>query len=159
MQKNSLVHFELPVNDPEKMTRFYSEAFGWSFEASPMGEGQTYWRISTGPEGQSLGGGMYKKQGPDELVRFYVSDPDLEGAISRFQNAGGSLINRFDIPGTVTGALLYDPEKNVVGIIKGSSSSAASSRGGSRRKKRGSSTKTRSKASARKKSSSKRRKS
>ena len=115
--RNSLVHFEIPANDPEKMCKFYSEVFGWSFESSPMGEGQTYWMISTGPQGKSLGGGMYKKQRPDEFVRFYVGDEDLEGAISRFEKAGGNLIQRFDVPGMVTGALMHDPENNVVGII------------------------------------------
>ena len=92
--RNSLVHFELPVNDPEKMSKFYSKAFGWSFESSPMGEGQTYWMISTGPQGKSLGGGMYKKQGPDEFVRFYVGDEDLDGAIARFERSGRSLVQR-----------------------------------------------------------------
>ncbi len=116
--QNAPVHFELPVNDPEKMSKFYSEAFGWRFEASPMGEGQTYWMISTGPEGQSLNGGMYKRTEPDELLRIYVGDEDLEGVISRVEKAGGSLINRFDIPGMVTGALMYDPERNVVGVVK-----------------------------------------
>jgi uncharacterized protein len=134
--RNSLVHFELPVNDPEKMSKFYSEAFGWSFEANPMGEGQTYWTISTGPEGKSLGGGMYKKQGPDELVRFYVGDEDLEGAIARFQKAGGTLLNRFEVPGMVTGALMHDPENNVVGIIKNPSQSAPRRARSSTRKSR-----------------------
>ena len=60
--QNSLVHFELPVNDPEKMSKFYSEVFGWSFESSPMGEGQTYWMISTGPQGKSLGGACTKSK-------------------------------------------------------------------------------------------------
>jgi uncharacterized protein len=116
--QNAPVHFELPVNDPEKMSKFYSEAFGWKFEASPMGENQTYWMISTGPEGQTLNGGMYKRAEPDELLRIYVGDEDLEGVISRVERAGGSLINRFDIPGMVTGALMYDPERNVVGVVK-----------------------------------------
>jgi predicted enzyme related to lactoylglutathione lyase len=115
---NALVHFEIPVNDLDRMSKFYSEAFGWNFQASPMGEGQMYWLITTGPEDKSLGGGMYKKQGQDELVRFYVGDENLDGASARTERAVGSLISRFDIPSTVTGALMYDPERNVFGIIK-----------------------------------------
>jgi uncharacterized protein len=129
IMQNSLVHFELPVNDPEKMSRFYTEAFGWSFESHPMGEGQTYWMITTGPRGKSLPGGMYKKQGADELARFYVGDEDLEGAIKRVEKAGGSLVQRFEVPGMVTGALMYDPERNVVGVIKSSSSRATRTTG------------------------------
>lgn len=136
--QNSLVHFEIPVNDPEKMSKFYSEAFGWNFESAPMGEGQTYWTISTGPQGKSLAGGMYKKQGADEVVRFYVGDEDLEGTIARVERAGGSLLQRFEVPGMVTGALLYDPEKNVVGIVKTSprQASRASRRSTSRKRAR-----------------------
>lgn len=81
--------------------------------------------------------GMYKKQGPDEFVRSYVGDEDLEGAISRFEKAGGNLIQRFDVPEIVTGALMHDPENNVVGIIKSPSQNSPSrSRSSSSRKKR-----------------------
>lgn len=160
--QNAPVHFELPVNDPEKMSKFYSEAFGWRFEASPMGEGQTYWMISTGPEGQSLNGGMYKRTEPDELLRIYVGDEDLEGVISRVQNAGGSLINRFDIPGMVTGALMYDPERNVVGVVKSAqpqpspTTSTVERKAPSNRRRSRSSTWKKSRAGSRKVSSKKR---
>ncbi|MDH2900002.1 MAG: hypothetical protein PXY39_03440 [archaeon] len=79
---------------------------------------------------------MYKKQGPDEFVRFYVGDEDLEGAISRFEKAGGNLIQRFDVPGMITGALMHDPENNVVGIIKIPSQNSPSRSRSSSRKKR-----------------------
>lgn len=155
--QNPPVHFELPVNDPERMSKFYSEAFGWKFETASMGEGQTYWMISTGPEGKSLNGGMYKKMGPDELLRIYVGDQDLESAISRVEKAGGNLINRFDIPGMVTGALMYDPEKNVVGIVKNTQPQESSTNRGRDSSRRTSSSKKKSRSSSRKGTSKKKR--
>ena len=56
----TIVHFEIPAKDAARLSKFYSDCFGWKFEKVPMPDFD-YWLISTGPEGQSVGGGMYKK--------------------------------------------------------------------------------------------------
>ena len=32
---NRPTHFEIPVDDPDRAERFYSEAFGWTFNRFP----------------------------------------------------------------------------------------------------------------------------
>ena len=144
---NPIVHFEIPVDDIEKQKKFYSEAFGWKLDDSGM-SGMTYLLVSTGPQGVSVGGGMYKREESGDKVKLYVGDDDLDGAIERFKRAGGEIINTFDIPGMVKGAVGKDLEGNQIGIIK--NTNPASSSGTSKTKK--SSSKKKGKASKKRKS-------
>ena len=43
---NRPIHFEIPVEKPERAIKFYEKVFGWKFERwnGPM----EYWNISTG---------------------------------------------------------------------------------------------------------------
>jgi len=44
---HTIVHFEIPANDLEKLKKFYSDLFGWKFEKFP-GPAE-YWSIITVP--------------------------------------------------------------------------------------------------------------
>lgn len=35
MPNNRISHFEIPAHEPEELTRFYSELFGWKFRRAP----------------------------------------------------------------------------------------------------------------------------
>ena len=61
-----VVHFDLPVDDPEKLKGFYEKVFGWKFKkwSDPKGKWE-YWLINTGKEKNGIDGGMAKKKGPD----------------------------------------------------------------------------------------------
>src|SRR5437016_12437352 len=65
MVTKTIVHFEIPANEVEKLSDFYRTVFGWKFEKAKM-PGFDYWLISTGPRGKSVGGGMYKREGPND---------------------------------------------------------------------------------------------
>jgi predicted enzyme related to lactoylglutathione lyase len=45
----TIVHFEIPANNPEKLSEFYKNLFGWKFEKMSMGEAGDYWMIETRP--------------------------------------------------------------------------------------------------------------
>ncbi len=55
----TIVHFEIPADDPERASRFYADVFGWQFDKMDQ-PGTDYWLIRTG-EGQSLGGGLTRR--------------------------------------------------------------------------------------------------
>ena len=49
MANNRIVHFEIPANQPEALTRFYSDLFGWKFHKAPIPSAE-YWLYQyTGP--------------------------------------------------------------------------------------------------------------
>ena len=40
-----IIHFEIPSDDPEKLTKFYSKIFGWTFHKY---DGMASWLAGTG---------------------------------------------------------------------------------------------------------------
>lgn len=56
MANNRIVHYEIPANQPEALTRFYSELFGWKFRKASI-PGPEYWLCTTGSEGPGIDGG------------------------------------------------------------------------------------------------------
>jgi len=64
---HTLVHFEVPANDVEKLKRFYEKVFGWKITQSPGPI--EYWLIQIVPVDANgklirpgVNGGMYKKK-------------------------------------------------------------------------------------------------
>ena len=58
---DTFVHFEIPADDPEKLIPFYTGAFGWQFQRTPMPgmPGGEYILVQTVEQGQSgINGGM-----------------------------------------------------------------------------------------------------
>ncbi len=64
---HTIIHFEIPADDIEKLKTFYEQVFGWKIiqSAGPI----EYWLIQTVPVDPNgtlirpgVNGGMYKKQ-------------------------------------------------------------------------------------------------
>ena len=112
----TIVHFEIAAEEPEKLAEFYTRAFGWEIEKAPM-PGMDYWLISTGPRGKSLGGGMYRKMGPDDRPRNFVHVADIDEAIRTFRDAGGrELVGKMEVPGMGFSFIGADPEGNPIAL-------------------------------------------
>jgi predicted enzyme related to lactoylglutathione lyase len=47
MADHTIVHFEIPADDVEKLRKFYSDLFGWKIEKTPSP--MEYWMIETVP--------------------------------------------------------------------------------------------------------------
>jgi uncharacterized protein len=118
MVVKTIVHFEIPAEDVASLSKFYSDIFGWKFKETPMGE-MSYWMISTGPNGKSVPGGMYKKMGGDERPRNYIQVQAIDDAISRFSGAGGKeLMGKQEVPNVGFTFIGTDPEGNVIGLFE-----------------------------------------
>src|SRR2546425_11281512 len=50
---HTVVHFEIPADDPERAAKFYRELFGWEISRwgnpAGAGEGPEYWMVRTVP--------------------------------------------------------------------------------------------------------------
>ena len=77
MVDHTIVHFEIPADNVEKLRKFYSELFGWKIEKTP-GPAE-YWDIQIVPVDEKgapirpgVNGGMMKRQNPEHTPVNYI---------------------------------------------------------------------------------------
>ena len=114
----TIVHFEIPADDVSRLSKFYKDVFGWKIEKSPMPDFD-YWVIATGPEGESVGGGMYKKDGPQDGPRNFIQVEKIDPAIAAFKKAGGKeKMGKAEVPNVGFTFIGTDPEGNAIGLFE-----------------------------------------
>jgi uncharacterized protein len=115
-----IIHFEIPSNDPEKLSEFYKKAFGWKFEKWGSGGPMEYWLVTTGPEGQpGINGGFMRKQGPVTGTTNTIGVQSVDEAVKTVKNAGGQVVmDKTPIPTIGYFAYLQDPEGNIFGVMQ-----------------------------------------
>jgi len=115
-----VVHGEVIGRDPEKLQSYYGELFGWEIDANnPMKYGMVAREGNTNSEGVGIGGGVGPgPEGYDGHVTFYVEVPDVEAALAKAEELGGSRMMGPDEPmeGLVIG-MFTDPEGHTVGVV------------------------------------------
>jgi len=121
---HTIVHFEIPANDVEKIKKFYSELFGWKIEKMPGG--MDYWGILTVPVDEKgmpvrpgVNGGMMKRQNPDHKPINYISVESVDEYSKKVMQLGGQItMPKMEIPGMGWWALAVDPEGNQIGLFQ-----------------------------------------
>lgn len=110
-----VVHFEIPIDDPERGTRFYRDVFGWRLDQWGPVE---YW-TTTGGEGEGIGGALTMRSADNPALMFYISVDDIDTALAAVEAARGSrLSERMPIPGVGWSAFFQDTEGNRVGLFQ-----------------------------------------
>lgn len=112
------MHFEIAGKDPQALQQYYRDLFDWNIvDASPMPD-FPYGIINAPEEGPGIGGGIGGVMEGGPYVTFYVEVEDIQAALDRAVELGGSVIRPvMSIPGTVTLAMFQDPEGNCVGLV------------------------------------------
>ncbi len=123
MAKNPVAHFEIPADDPERLSGFYSELFDWKINKAP---GMEYWLVSTvasKPEGGpaevgGINGGITKRPMPDARNWVnYVTVGSVDDSVRQAQSLGARVLtSKSAVPSMGWFAILADPEMNVFGI-------------------------------------------
>ena len=112
---NRVTHFDLKVENPEKVSSFYSSVFDWKFQKwnGPF----EYWMIMTG-EGKGIDGGMSLKK-DDSFSAMTIEVDDLDKKIEEITSAGGKIIaEKMDIPNVGLFAIFQDPDGNKFGLMQ-----------------------------------------
>jgi uncharacterized protein len=114
-----VVHFEIPIDDPQRAGTFYRAVFGWS----PQKWGDVdYWPMATGEQpGTGIGaeGAMTPRSEAPEGVLVYVGVDDIDAALGRVKDAGGSIVvGKTPIPGMGWSAHARDTEGNLIGMFQ-----------------------------------------
>ena len=116
------IHFEIPVDDPDKAIQFYSSLFGWKFTKwdGPL----PYWLISTG-EGPGIDGGLLIKRDPSQPAVNTIDVPNLDEHLEKVEAAGGTVVvPKVTIPGVGWLAYFKDLDNNITGMMQTDPSAA-----------------------------------
>ncbi len=113
-----VVHFEIPADDPNRASAFYTAAFGWKFQK--WGGPQDYWMIETGPKDvPGINGGLYKRQPGQTNYVNTVDVASLEEAMGMVTRAGGKIVMpKTTVPGIGYFASCLDTEGNTFSIMQ-----------------------------------------
>ena len=120
---HTIVHFEIPADNVEKLKRFY-EVFGWKItQASGPIE---YWVIQTVPTDPNgmpvrsgVNGGMYKKQVPESKPVNYITVESITDFLAKIEKLGGKVTQpKQEVPEIGWIAAAEDPEGNSFALIE-----------------------------------------
>ena len=97
--------FEIPFDDPERVTKFYSKVFGWEIEKNTSA-GFDYYFIHTRDDddgddplsASSYSWGMIKKREPADHTVIYVDVPSVEEYSKKVdENCGKILVQKTEV--------------------------------------------------------------
>jgi len=115
MANNRVVHFEIPADQPEALTRFYSDLFGWKFQKASL-PGPEYWLCETG-SGPGIDGAVMQRQHPQQPWMNYVDVPSIDAAIEKATKLGAKVaLPKMPVPGVGALAAIIDPQGNICGL-------------------------------------------
>jgi predicted enzyme related to lactoylglutathione lyase len=120
MKKNSVAHFEIYADDPDKLEQFYTSLFDWTVERVPGMDYRLIKTVETDPKGMptqtgGINGGLMKRPtGYDARAWInYVNVESLDAAVDRAQKLGAKLMKgRSPVPRMGWFAMLIDPLGN-----------------------------------------------
>jgi predicted enzyme related to lactoylglutathione lyase len=116
MANNRIVHFEIPANRPEALTKFYSDLFGWKFQKAAM-PGPEYWLCDTGSDGPGINGAVMQRQHAQQPWMNYVDVPSIDAAIDKATKLGAKVaLPKMPVPGVGAVAAIVDPDGNICGL-------------------------------------------
>lgn len=128
MKQSPVTHFEMPAKDKARVSKFYSEAFGW--QMTQLGpEMGNYILAGTTPTDENrmvqkpgeINGGFfdYKDEPGMNVPHVVIQVEDLDASIEAVKQAGGTLTSeKMPIPGIGTYASFTDTEGNHVGMLQ-----------------------------------------
>src|SRR2546427_12248945 len=97
---HTVVHFEIPANEPERAAKFYCELFGWEISrwggAAGGGEAAEYWMVRTVPTdaaGQptrpGVNGGLMRRMFPGPAPVNYIGGGSGGAFVPGAERVGG----------------------------------------------------------------------
>jgi predicted enzyme related to lactoylglutathione lyase len=124
---NSVVHFEMPYSNRERMAKFYELAFGWQTQmlGADMGNYVLATTIETDENGPrkpgAINGGFYPKKPdwPAQHPSIVIAVDDIKESIRSVIDAGGKVLGEpMEIPGVGQYVSFTDTEGNRVSMLQ-----------------------------------------
>jgi uncharacterized protein len=124
---NSVVHFEMPFDNRERMAKFYESSFGWQTQmlGEDMGNYVLATTTETGDSGPkkpgAINGGFFSKKPdwPAQYPSVVIAVDDVEESIKKVLDAGGKVLGvPMDIPDVGRYVSFIDTEGNRVSMLQ-----------------------------------------
>ncbi len=121
----TIVHFEIPADDPERAAKFYRELFGWTINKwEGAAGGIEYWTVQTveadangQPVRPGVNGGLMRRMYPGQGLVNYINVESVDEFVRRAEQLGAKvLMEKTPVPAMGWFAQLSDPEGNVVAV-------------------------------------------
>src|SRR5437764_10502506 len=107
--------FEIPADEPERASRFYSSLFGWKIKKFPGM--MDYWHIDTGGSDDTPDGGLMKRKHPGQPITNYIAVPSVDKAATKVQTLGGKIcMGKTAVPQMGYFVVCQDPENNMFAL-------------------------------------------
>jgi predicted enzyme related to lactoylglutathione lyase len=112
---NSLVHFELPAEDPSRAKAFWSGLCGWEFQPPPE---WIEYHMTDG--GGGPGGAIFRADAPERGLIVYFGTDDIDASLADVRKLGGTVsLEKQPIPGVGWFARCRDTEGNDFSLFQG----------------------------------------
>ena len=124
---DSVVHFEMPYDDPKRVAKFYKSAFGWQMQmlGEDMGNYVLATTVETSEKGPkrpgAINGGFYEKK-PDWPMQYpsvVIAVDDIKKSVKKVAKSGGKVLGEpMEIPGVGQYVSFVDTEGNRVSMLQ-----------------------------------------
>lgn len=124
MVDNTIIHFDIPANDLEKLKTFYTKLFNWKIFRAPGPV--DYLMIQTVPTDEQgmlirsgVNGGMYKKEDANQKAVNYIEVDNIDESIRSIVKLGGTItMPKQEVMGVGYIASAVDPEGNPFAVLQ-----------------------------------------
>jgi uncharacterized protein len=123
---HTVVHFEIPADQPERAAKFYRELFGWEINhLGPAGGGGIdYWLVKTvptdaegRPTGPGVNGGLMRRMRPGQTLVNYIAVENVDEFARKAERLGATVVMpKMPVPQMGWFAQLTDTEGNTFAI-------------------------------------------
>ena len=129
---STIVHFEIPADDPERAAKFYRDMFGWTINRWENPNGIEYYMVETVPTNEQgmpvrpgVNGGMMRRMYPSQQPVNYIAVAKVDEAVAKAERLGAKvMMGKTPVPGMGWFAQLTDPEGNVIAVWETDSAAA-----------------------------------
>lgn len=121
---HTIVHFEIPADDMDKLRGFYTSVFGWKAVDIPHFKDCVMFRtVPTDEKGMlmepGLNGGLYRRESKDRVPINYVQVESVDEYVDKAVKAGGKvLLPKQRVPTVGDIAWIADPGGNPLGLVQ-----------------------------------------
>jgi predicted enzyme related to lactoylglutathione lyase len=113
--KHTFVHFEIPADDLQRASTFYTRLFDWSIE--PAEGFEDYWFVQPGEAEEDLGGALMPRQDAGQSPVFYIQVESVADYAARVEELEGQVVvPKTPVPGMGWWAHFRDPEGNLFAL-------------------------------------------